>query len=240
VITGASTVPCLSSAVIEAYRSQFESLDHLDFGICPGQGAERGLATTQAILSYVGKPLAPYAGVKSSYGWQGLRGHRFPNLGLRLISDCDIPYLDLLPQAYGLKSVRFGAGLELWPLHLGLWGLSWLVRWGLIPSLKPLAKPMLQIADLFNGLGSDDGGMFMRLTGTGLDQKAKTINWHIEAFKGDGPHIPTIAAILLAQLLVSSDNSLKSGAMSAMGLIGLEAYIEALKAFNIQVSYEPK
>jgi saccharopine dehydrogenase-like NADP-dependent oxidoreductase len=54
VISGASTVPGLSSAVIEHFRPQFSKIDSLDFGIAPGQRAERGLATTQAILGYVG------------------------------------------------------------------------------------------------------------------------------------------------------------------------------------------
>ena len=62
VVSGASTVPGLSSAVIERFQGEFSKIASLRFGISPGQRAERGLATTKGILSYVGKPLKPFAG----------------------------------------------------------------------------------------------------------------------------------------------------------------------------------
>lgn len=61
-ISGASTVPGLSSAVVEHYVHEFAAIDELVFGISPGQKAERGLATTEGILTYVGKRLKPFAG----------------------------------------------------------------------------------------------------------------------------------------------------------------------------------
>ena len=69
VISGASTVPGLSSAVLEHFRPEFSKINSLRYGISPGQKAERGLATTQAILGTVGKPLKPFPGHrKSAYG----------------------------------------------------------------------------------------------------------------------------------------------------------------------------
>lgn len=55
VISGASTVPCLSSAVIEHYRQEFSEIEYLKYGITPGQKTARGLATTKSIMTYVGK-----------------------------------------------------------------------------------------------------------------------------------------------------------------------------------------
>lgn len=237
-ITGASTVPCLSSAVIEALLPMFSSLESVDFGIAPGQGAQRGLATTRAILSYVGKPLKPHAGHEKSFGWQGLRRVKFPELGQRWMADCDIPDLDILPQSYGLTSVRFGAGLELGIMHMGLWLMSWLVRFRLIKSLEPMAATLLKIADLFDAFGSKDGGLYMRLSGLDHSRKALTKDWFIVAKNADGPQIPCVPAILLAQTLINNDKGLKSGAYDAHGLITLEAYIEALKEFEISV-YAP-
>lgn len=232
-ISGASTVPCLSSAVVEHYRDRFTALEGLDFGICPGQGAERGLATTAAILSYVGKPLKPFAGHPRAYGWQGLRRHRFPHLGTRLMGDCDIPDLDLLPAAYGLRSIRFGAGLELGFIHLGLWALSWGVRWKLVPfPLERLAQPLLKAADLFDPLGTDDGGMFMRLMGKGADGHPLSLDWHIIARNGDGPQIPSVPAILLAERLATGSGPVP-GARSSLGLITLTDYLAALEPFDI-------
>lgn len=243
-ISGASTVPCLSSAVLDHFRDRFATLEALDFGICPGQGAERGLATTAAILSYVGQPLKPFAGHPKAYGWQGLRRHVFPHLGPRLMGDCDIPDLDLLPAAYGLRSIRFGAGLELGFIHLGLWALSWGVRWKLLPfPLAKLAKPLLKAADLFDPLGSDDGGMFMVLSGTGLDGQALRLDWHIIARHGDGPHIPSVPAILLAERLAKGggvDLGPAPGARSSLGQISLADYLAALERFDIEVYNPPR
>lgn len=233
-ITGASSVPALSSAVIEAHKSRFSKLIGIEFAIAPGQGAERGLATTKAILSYAGKPLKPYAGYKNPYGWQGLRAHRFPELGLRLLSDCDIPDLDLLPQHYGFETIRFGAGLELWPLHLGLWAISGLVRWGAPLRLKALAPLLLKAAGLFDRFGSDDGGMWVRLRGLDHDQKPLTLDWHLIAKAGDGPQIPCVPAILLADRLMQNDPTLPKGAYPCVGIIALPDYLEALKGFQIK------
>lgn len=42
IVSGASTVPCLSSAVLEYYKKEFVSIDSLVYGITPGQKTERG------------------------------------------------------------------------------------------------------------------------------------------------------------------------------------------------------
>ncbi len=123
VISGASTVPGLSSAVVERYAPEFSLIDSLIYGISPGQQAERGLATTRGILSYVGKPLKPFAGAPGPvYGWQDLYRQAYPGLGKRWMANCDIPDLDLLPAHYGIGAIRFSAGLELGFMHLGFYG----------------------------------------------------------------------------------------------------------------------
>ncbi len=120
VISGASTVPGLSSAVIEHLRPQFSEIDSLDFGIAPGQRAERGLATTRAILGYVGKKLRPCAGYETRFGWQDLHSQKYPEIGNRLMANCDIPDLDLLPEKYRISKIRFSAGMENPLVHLGI------------------------------------------------------------------------------------------------------------------------
>jgi saccharopine dehydrogenase-like NADP-dependent oxidoreductase len=56
VISGASSVPCLTSALVDHYRNEFQTLENLDYGITTAQKTARGLATTAAILTYTGKP----------------------------------------------------------------------------------------------------------------------------------------------------------------------------------------
>ena len=232
-ISGASTVPGLSSAVIGHFRPRFARLDRLDFGISPGQKAERGLATTRAIMSYVGKRLRPFAGHPKAYGWQDLRRYDYPVMGRRWLANCDVPDLDLLPEAYGIRDIRFGAGLEIGALHIGLWAMSWLVRWHLPLDLVKLAKPLLAASDAFNRFGSDTGGMHMVMEGVGADGHPLTERWAIIAKSGDGPQIPCVPAILLARRLYEQDAALAPGAQACVGLVGLDDYLAELKRFDI-------
>ncbi len=239
IISGASTVPGLSSAVLQHYREDFDEIDTLTYGISPGQGAERGLATTQGVLSYVGKPLRPFSGIKKTvYGWQDLYRQAYPELGRRWMANCDIPDLDLLPQHYPIRRIQFSAGLELSVLHLGLWALSWMVRWGIPIPLARLAAPLLKASDAFNRFGTSAGGMHMILHGTGRGangvSRPKTLSWFIIAKSGHGPHIPTVPAIVLAHRLLN-DNALPAGAYACIGLVPLADYLNELKEFDIAV-----
>lgn len=235
VISGASTVPGLSSAVLEHYKDEFSEMESLRYGISPGQKAERGLATTQGILTYVGRPLKPFPGIRHTlYGWQDIYRQEYPGLGKRWMANCEIPDLDLLTARYGIRRIQFSAGLELAPLHLGLWVLSWLVRFGVPLNLPRVAKPLLAMSNVFDRFGSADGGMHIILRGKGADGMPHERRWFIVAKDGYGPHIPTIPAILLAKRLAMGE-ALPPGAYPCVGLVRLEEYLEALKPFPISV-----
>jgi hypothetical protein len=232
VISGASTVPGLSSAVIEYYRQEFSTIDSMIYGISPGQQAERGLATTQGILTYVGKPLKPFAGAaKPIYGWQDVYRQEYPGLGKRWMANCDIPDLDLLPAQYGIGSIRFSAGLELSFMHLGLWMLSRLVRLKLPLHLPHHAQTLLTISNWFNRLGTAHGGMHVILRGKDKNGQSHERRWFIIAKNGDGPQIPCVPAILLAKRLACGE-TLKAGAYPCVGLVALDEYLTELKRFD--------
>lgn len=231
-VSGASTVPGLSSAVLEKFAHEFSQIERVVFGIAPGQKAPRGLATTQAILSYVGKPLKPFAGAeKAVFGWQNLYRQKYPVLGARWMANCDIPDLDLLPERYGIKSIQFSAGMENPLLHFGIWAVSWLVRWGLPLNLPRFAKPLLRVSMLFDWMGTQDGGMHMIMSGKDHQGQAYQRQWFIVACDNDGPNIPTIPVIILAKKLVRQEMSMV-GAYPCVGLVSLEDYMDELKDFN--------
>ncbi|MEI9906422.1 MAG: hypothetical protein WDN06_22865 [Asticcacaulis sp.] len=224
--------------MIEHLRPDFARLDALDFGISPGQKTERGLATFQAILSYAGKRLRPYPGHPATYGWQDLHAETYPVVGRRWFSACDIPDLDVLPAAYGLKAIRFGAGIELAPLMFCMTAMAWLVKIGLPIDLVGMAPFLKSATDLFNPFGSDAGGMHVRLTGIGRDGQKLTKTWVIIAENGDGPQIPCVPAILLARRLHEKDPGLLPGAFPCVGLVRLEDYLEELNPFAIKTFVE--
>jgi hypothetical protein len=206
----------------------------LVFGISPGQQAERGLATTQGILTYVGKLLKPFAGAERPvYGWQDIYCQDYPELGKRWMANCDIPDLDLLPERYSIRSIRFSAGLELSALHLGLWLLSWAVRVGLPLNLSQHADSLLTTSNWFNSYGTAHGGMHVILRGKGAGDQPHERRWFIIAKDGDGPQIPCVPAIVLAKRLACGE-SLKAGAYPCVGLVSLEEYMEELQSFSIK------
>lgn len=230
VVSGASSVPCLTAALVDHYLPDFGQLDNLDYGISTAQQSQRGLATTAAILSYTGKAFTTIIKGKTTtiHGWQGLHWRRFRRLGKRPLSYCNIPDLALFPTRYpSIQSIRFYAGLELSIIHVALWGLSWLVRAKLIRNVSAAAPLLLKLSNWFDRFGSDRSGFFLSLSGKDHQGKAKAVNFELTAESGDGVYIPCIPAILLTRQLV--DGSLNQrGAMPCLGLISRDDYLCAL------------
>ncbi len=224
VTAGASSVPALSCAVIDAYRSKFVSLRDIDIGITPGNRAERGLATVRSILGGAGKPHAQFinAAVVSRPSWSSLRRHRYAApVGTRWLAYCPVPDALVLPQRYpGLQRLEFCAGLELHRMHFGLWLASGLVRLGLIASLEPCAMFAKRVSERWLNAGSDTGAMHVGLYGHDAQGAAKHIEWQLIAERGDGPFVPAAASVSLVRRLV--DGSLVTrGAMPCVGLLSL-------------------
>ena len=195
-----STVPCLSSAVIEHVKTHFQAIDKLIYGITPGQKSPRGYATAASILTYLGKPIKTRStSNKQQYGWQGLYRQSYPVLGKRWMANCDVPDLDIFPQLYNIKDIRFSAGMESSFLHLGMWGMSWLIRWGMPISLVNYTGLLLKISHFFDWVDTNDGGMHMIFTGFDQYGIKKRFEWYIIAKNGDGPQIPCIPAIVLTK-----------------------------------------
>ncbi len=236
ICAGASSVPCLTAAIVDEYIDKFARLEGLDYGIATAQRTNRGLATTSAVLSYAGKPFKTLVNGEMTdiYGWLGLRWRKFWGLNVRALGNCDVPDLAIFPKRYpDLRTIRFRAGLELKFLHLFLWMFSGMARFRLFPPLQPLAPFMLRISYLFDVFGRDDSGFFMRLTGEGEEGEAREISFDLVAHHGDGLNIPVMPAILMARKLAKGEIN-ERGAFPCVGFISLDEYLTALSEFDIQ------
>jgi saccharopine dehydrogenase-like NADP-dependent oxidoreductase len=237
VVSGASSVPCLTAAVIDTYLPAFARLESVDYGISAAQHTNRGLATTSAVLSYIGKPMTMLRDgeMKTVYGWEDTHAERYPGLGWRLFGNCDIPDLALFPKRYPtLKSMRFAAGHELALLHIGTRMLGALVRLGLIRSLDHCAGGLLRLSFLFDRFGSGRSGFHMVLSGAGHDGNPRERRFIIIARSGHGPYIPCMPAILMARRLARGEVA-QRGAMPCVDLIDLDTYLAALDGLDISV-----
>lgn len=226
-VSGASSVPGLSSTVVEHYRGRFDRLDVIDVAIAPGNRAERGLATVKGILSYTGHPIRVFRqGLwQDVYGWMTPNSKDFgPLLGKRWLANVDVPDLALFPERYQVSErVSFQAGLELGLLHWAMVSMAALTRVGLVRNWAPLAKPIYRLSELFKMFGSDDGGMMVELSGRTTTGESLKVGWRLIARNGVGPCIPTLSALILARQWMT-DSAPSPGAQSCLGLFSLSEF----------------
>jgi hypothetical protein len=240
VVAGASSVPCLTAAYLDAAREEFDAIERVDYGISAAQQTNRGLGTASAILLYVGRPFTTLrdGAMRRVFGWQGLHSEVYPGLGRRWFGYCDIPDLALFPARYPtLQAMRFSAGHEIAALHVGTWLLSWLVRWRLLPRLDRWAGLLLRASFLFDRWGSGRSGFHMYIHGQGRDGRPLLRRHWIIARSGDGPNIPCMPAILLARRLAAGE-ALGAGARPCLDLITLDEYLSALDGLDVSVIAE--
>ncbi|MFI0842762.1 DUF4166 domain-containing protein [Mesorhizobium sp. IMUNJ 23232] len=232
VISGASSVPTISSAALDRLTEGMISVGPVYSAILPGNRAPRGLSVVQAIVGQAGRPVAALRGGRwediAAWGRVSRRDlvvdGAAPLRG-RLASPIGAPDLLLFRDRYGARTVSFEAGLELKILHLGLWALALPVRWRWLKSLSPLAPALKWMADRLERFGSDRGGMIARAAGRDQDGNAVERTWTLIAESGDGPEIPPTPALLLAKRLLAADGP-APGARPAVGVLSL-AEIEA-------------
>ena len=239
VVSGASTLPALSSAVIDEYIGHFARLDTIDISIAPGQQTPRGVATLEAVLSYCGKPFTVWEAGRwqTAYGWQDVHAATYPEFGRRWLARCDVPDLALFPQRYaGVQRVRFDAGLEVKLGQIAFWLLAGLVRVGVIADASRYARQLQATGRHFDRLGSDTGGMHVGLGGMDADGQPMRVDWHLVARRGHGPEIPCVPAIVLARKLAAGTLTAR-GATPCMGLMSLTEFAEAVARAQLDIAW---
>ncbi len=236
VISGVSSLPALSAAVVDRYRGEFMRLDAIRVGITSG-AVIPGVSTLRAILGYAGRKfrtLEDGAWVEVR-GWLDTREHEFPkSVGPRLISRCDVPDLELFPQRYAsVRTVSFHAGFASGTAHRVVERLAILVRDGHLKSAVPFARTLYTLGRWLQPLFSDRGAMFVRLEGLHENGAPLALTWNIVARENDGPDIPCAPAIALANK-VAAGGKLPAGAMPCLGLLTIEELMEPLKGKSIR------
>ena len=222
-ITGASTVPALSSAVVNDLCKGWQRIDVIDTCIAPAQTAPRGQATLAAVLSYCGEsiPVWNNGQWQLQRGWSAPSEVRFARLRSRLGAICDIPDLELFPAQYRVSQrVMFRAAVEVGLAQRVFAVLATLRAWGVIAQPAKLAGLLNNSARALDFLGSSLGGMVVRVEGLDASGHLARRAWHITADNDHGPEIPCMAAILLARRLAKRQK-MAAGAFACMGILQL-------------------
>jgi hypothetical protein len=228
-VSGASSVPALSGAVVADLARGLDRLTLVEAAITAGARAAVGRSVIQAILSYVGRPVVlRQAGLAfQTRGWRDLvrlrlRAGDAQALRGRWVAICDVPDLELLSDGHPDRPlVRFRAGVELAAQNFALWLLSWPVQWGWCKDLSGLAPLFEAGRSLMGGLGANRSGMVVETTGL-VRGRIAVRRWTLIAPPGRGAETPCLAAPLLARRLAAGE--LAAGAHTAEGLLRLEAF----------------
>ncbi len=225
-ISGASTVPALSSAVVDHLCPDWRAIDAVDICIAPAQTAPRGKATLDAVLSYCGEPIRVWRGGQwtQASGWASPERVEFKRLRPRIGALCDIPDLELFPGRYSVRDrVMFRAALEVTATQHAFALLAALRSRGLLMQPGRWAGALNRFAGVFDSLGTSLGGMVVRVEGLDNAGHPARRAWHIAADNDHGPEIPCMAAIVLARKLAASD-AMASGAFTAAGMLSLREF----------------
>lgn len=236
VLSGVSSLPSLSAAVVDQHLAYFKRLDSIAIGISSGAKLP-GIATLEGIFGYCGKPFRVWekGAWTEAYGWLDTRTFGFPKpVGTRLLGRCDVPDLELLPQRYpSANTVSFHAGFASGGGHRLVEWLAKQVRRGRMKSALPWAAPIHRIAGWLEPMLPDRGGMFVRMHGIDDDDRARTLTWQIIAYDNHGPHIPCGPSVALVQKIARGDAP-EPGARPCMGELTVKEILAPLQGLSIR------
>jgi len=230
VLSGASTFPVLSTAVVRALSAGWRRVRDVVVALAPSPHIDLGRSVIGAIASYAGKPVRLWRGGRSATGAGMIEARRFtvgaPGM-LPLVSRrfalADVPDLRLAPALYpGLESIWMGVGTLPAITHRMLSALACLVRLRLLPSLGFLA-PLFHATSRVVRWGEARGGMAVLVRGDDADGMAAERPWHVIAEGDTGPFIPAMAAAALLRKMLDGPRP-AAGARSAAEDVTLDDY----------------
>jgi len=241
VISGASSVPALSMAVVAELARDFAHITEVDIALSASNRATAGPSVTQAILSYVGRPISILVGGmwQQGRGWQKLVRKPFVVTGRvpiqgRWVGLCDVPDLDLLPRRYPrLETVMFRAGAELALQNFALWLASFGVRGGLIRNLPAWGSLLTRLQHACGFLGTDRSAMSVTVAGRDAAGRAGNSIWTLIAEDGHGPWVPSFAAAIATQKLLGG--GIPAGAFPASDHLSLADFPDLFSRFHLFV-----
>jgi len=241
IISGASSVPTISSAIIENYMVKYKEINLIEFSISTPLFPVPGIATFESILSYCGKKFKTLinGNLKEITGLGNIKILKYPKIILpRAVSNCDIPDLVIFPRHYkdlNIKTIRFYAGVGNPILQSLLVILSFFIKIGLFSDISKYASTFYSIGTKIQSFIPNNGKSGFHLKVKGIDNNgiSLTNTTYLIANKGNGINIPAIPAAILVKLIVIGELN-KSGAYPCVGIIKLKDIINEINKFDIE------
>ena len=233
VVSGASSVPGLSSSVVEDLIEGLDRIDTIDTAILPGNHAPRGMSVIKSIVSEVGRPCQVLRdGVwQTIHGWTGRKDYELEP-GLRRAGYfVNVPDIQLLPERIKARTVMFRAGLELPVMN---WALSLLAklrkRWRLeLP--EPAYAALHAVSQALYPFGTDRGGMQVSVTGSRHGEDV-TRTWTLIAEDGHGPFVPGV----MCRAILRNMDTMRPGARPCLAELPRHVVEDAMSDLAIRMT----
>lgn len=237
VLSGCSSVPTLSSALIDHYRYRFKRIDSIAHGIS-SSAKMPGLSTVEGVLAYAGKPIKQLKNgqVHEVSGWQDLTLRKMPQLGTRVLSNVDVPDMDIFAARYGAHTLSFKAGSGLKLGGVVNYVLAEALRIGLVRDSAAWAARLHRWGTWFERFGDGLSAMYIDVEGQGVDGQPLSMTVQLTAHNDKGPEIPSCAAVALVAKRVAGYVP-APGARPCVGEISVDEYMAAINdPANLQLS----
>ncbi|QHF02671.1 KR domain-containing protein [Pseudomonas asturiensis] len=228
VLSGCSSVPTLSAAIIDQHRERFLRIDSIEHGISSAAKMP-GLSTVLGVLAYAGKPINQLKDgqVHQVPGWMDLTLRKIPGMGTRLLANVDAPDIDVFATRYAAKNLRFKAGSGLKAGGIANFLLASAVRRGLIHDPAPWATRLHRWGTRFEHLGDKKSAMYIDVDGIDHNRQPLRMLALLTALNDKGPQIPSCAAVALATKMAAGYRPLP-GARACVGEITVNEYLMAM------------
>lgn len=228
ILSGCSSVPTLSAAIIDQQRYRFTRIDSIEHGIS-SSAKMPGLSTVEGVLAYAGKPIKQlkHGQVHEVLGWQDLTLRKMQHLGTRMLANVDVPDIDIFASRYGAQTLSFkaGAGLKLGGVANYL--LARAMRKGMVRDHAPWAARLHRWGLWFERFGDGKSAMYIDVQGLGVEGKPLSMTAQLTALNDKGPEIPSCAAVALATK-IAQGYSPAPGARACVGEINVDEYMAAI------------
>jgi saccharopine dehydrogenase-like NADP-dependent oxidoreductase len=239
ILSGASSVPGLSSAVAAHLTQGFDEILLIDTAILPGNRAPRGASVIASIVGQLGKASPAWRGGawRDVQCWSDPRRFRLAPDLVRNGYFIAVPDVRLFPEFFGARSVMFRAGMELPVLNAGMGALAALRRLWRFEVTPARAGFLQRLANCLLPFGTDRGGMRVTVVGRKGDLVQQR-EWRLVAEAGDGPYVPAVAARTLLRRL----KSIPHGARPCLAEMSLGEIEHALSdlAISTQTDEAPR
>jgi saccharopine dehydrogenase-like NADP-dependent oxidoreductase len=223
-LTGVSSSPALSSAVVKDLTHGWRRIDTVDMAITPDGIGDVGEAVVRGVLSYAGLPVPQFrfGQLRTVKGWMKGQNLEVPHLGVRWVSPVETIEADLFPKVFKVQSrARFFAGLQ---SRLEMFGIAVLARLrsvGLFKDMSLFVKPMQAGRSFTRAFAHGNGGMVVKVAGLNTLGQWTEATWSLLAREGKGLNVPGLPVVAAVSMLL--ENRFSAGARVVCGEIPLGA-----------------